>query len=144
NRIRLLCEVVAAVRSVWPEENPLFVRISASDCVDGGWTIEDSVALAQRLKNMGVDLIDCSSGGNVPGAHIPLGPGYQVPFAGRIRSDARIRTGAVGLITAPDQADAIIRRGEADLVLLAREMLRDPYWPIHAALALGCAANVPV
>lgn len=144
NRIRLLCGVVDAVRSVWPEENPLFVRISSSDWLEGGWTIEDSVALAARLKTMGVDLIDCSSGGNVPHAKIPLSPGYQVPFASRIRSEAGIRTGAVGLITTPDQADAIIWQGEADLVLLAREMLRDPYWPIHAALPLGEKAEVPV
>lgn len=137
NRIRLMSEVVQAVRAVWPEGNPLFVRISSTDWVDGGWGVDDSVALAARLKELGVDLIDCSSGGNVLRAKIPLGPGYQVPFAQRIRNEAHILTGAVGLITDAHQADSIIRDGEADLVLLARELLRDPNWPLRAAAALG-------
>lgn len=144
NRIRLLCEVVQAVRSVWPDRNPLFVRISSTDWVGGGWTIADSVELARRLKQLGVDLVDCSSGGNVTRAEIPLGPGYQVPFARRIRSEAGIATGAVGLITDPEQADSIIRNGDADLVLLARETLRDPYWPLHAAAKLGQAIRPPI
>ena len=144
NRIRLMSEVVEAVRAVWPEGNPLFVRISSTDWVEGGWSVDDSVALAVRLKALGVDLIDCSSGGNVPGARIPLGPGYQVPFAQRIRNEARILTGAVGLITDPHQADIIIREGEADLVLLARELLRDPNWPLRAAAALGQQLEPPV
>jgi 2,4-dienoyl-CoA reductase-like NADH-dependent reductase (Old Yellow Enzyme family) len=144
NRIRFLLEVVAAVRSEWPLARPLFVRISASDWVEGGWTIEDSVGLARRLKPIGVDLIDCSSGGNSTLQQIAVGPGYQVPFASAIRREADIRTGAVGLITQPAQANSIIRDGEADLVLLAREMLRDPYWPLHAARFLGYPVSVPV
>jgi 2,4-dienoyl-CoA reductase-like NADH-dependent reductase (Old Yellow Enzyme family) len=133
NRVRLLLEVVDAVRGVWSKEKPLFVRISATDWTEGGWTIEDSVALARLLKQHGVDLVDCSSGGNVAGAKIPVGPGYQTPFAERIRRDAEIPTGAVGMITGAAQADHILRTGQADAVLLAREMLRDPYWPLHAA-----------
>lgn len=144
NRIRMLVGLVKAVRSVWPVGNPLFVRISSSDWVEGGWTIEDSVKLATRLKELTVDLIDCSSGGNSTLQQIPVGPGYQVPFAGKIRKEVGILTGAVGLITAPQQADEIVRNGEADLVLLAREMLRDPYWPHHAAQALGWKAGPPV
>ena len=144
NRIRAMSEVVQAVRSVWPEGNPLFVRISSTDWVEGGWSVDDSVALALRLKTLGVDLIDCSSGGNVPGARIPLSPGYQVPFAQRIRNEAGILTGAVGLITDPHQADSIVREGEADLVLLARELLRDPNWPLRAAAALGQPLTPPV
>jgi 2,4-dienoyl-CoA reductase-like NADH-dependent reductase (Old Yellow Enzyme family) len=137
NRARLLCEVVTAVRAKWPERLPLFVRFSASDWVEGGWTIDDSIELARRLKPLGVDLIDCSSGGLVPGARIPVGAGYQVPFAERIKREAGMMTGAVGMITAPEQADQIVRNGQADIVLLAREFLRDPYWPLHAAKALG-------
>ena len=137
NRTRLLCEVADAVRAVLPEGHPLFTRISASDWTEGGWTIDDSVALARKLNVLGVDLVDCSSGGNVARASIPLVPGYQVPFAERVRKDAGIATGAVGLITDALQADAIIRSGQADMVLLARELLRDPYWPLHAATALG-------
>ena len=143
NRTRFVREVVDAVRTVWPERLPLWVRISATDWVDGGWTIEDSVALASQLGERGVDLIDCSSGGNVAQAAIPLGPGYQVPFAERIRRDSGIKTGAVGLITEPAQAEDILRDGRADVVLLARQMLRDPYWPIHAAIALGDPPPVP-
>jgi len=137
NRIRLVCEVVMAVRKVWPEKYPLFLRLSCSDWTEGGWTIEDSVALAQVLGKLGVDLIDCSSGGNIASAKIPLAPGYQVPFADRLRREAAILTGAVGLITDPQQADAIIRDGQADVVFLARQFLRDPYWPLIAARTLG-------
>ncbi|MDB5288686.1 MAG: oxidoreductase [Mucilaginibacter sp.] len=137
NRIRLLLEILAAVNEVWPEEYPLFVRISASDWTEGGWTIEDSIALAKILKNKGVDLIDCSSGGNVAGARIPLKPGYQVEFAEAVKKETGILTGAVGLITNAEQADGIIKSGQADVVLLARELLRDPHFPLRAAHELG-------
>ena len=137
NRSRLLCEVCVAVRQVWPDTLPLFVRISSTDWVDGGWTIEDSVALARDLKHTGVDLIDCSSGGNVARVRIPVGPGYQAEFAARVRKEAGILTGAVGMITSPPQADTIVRTGQADAVLLAREFLREPYWPLKAAKELG-------
>jgi 2,4-dienoyl-CoA reductase-like NADH-dependent reductase (Old Yellow Enzyme family) len=143
NRIRLLLETVDAVRSEWPANLPLFVRISATDWTEGGWDIEQSVALARLLPQHNVDLVDCSSGGNVSGATIPTGPGYQVPFAARIRSEAGIATSAVGQITSPAQADQIVRTGEADLVLLARQMLRDPYWPLHAAEELGVTVPWP-
>ncbi len=113
------------------------MRISATDWTDGGWDLDQSVELARRLKSLGVDVIDCSSGGNVEKAEVPVGPGYQVPFAQRIRREAEIATAAVGMITAPTQADQIIRTGQADLVLLARELLREPYWPLHAAQELG-------
>ncbi len=142
-RVRLCLEVAEAVRSVWPELLPLFVRISASDWKEGGWDVEQSVELARRLGGRGVDLVDCSSGGAVPDAKIQVGPGYQVPLAERIRREAGIATGAVGLITEPAQADAIVRDGQADCVLLARELLRDPYWPLHAAQALGHAVPWP-
>ena len=137
NRVRLCLEIVDAVRSVWPDPLPLFVRISATDWAEGGWEIEQSVELARRLHGHGVDLIDCSSGGNIAQAKVPLGPGYQVPFAERIRRDAAVATGAVGLINDPHEADAIIRGGQADVILLARAMLRDPYWPLRAARELG-------
>jgi 2,4-dienoyl-CoA reductase-like NADH-dependent reductase (Old Yellow Enzyme family) len=137
NRMRLLREVAAAVRSVIPDAMPLFVRISATDWVEGGWDVGQSVALARVLAKDGVDLIDCSSGGNVPNARIPLGPGYQVPLAERVRREAGVRTAAVGMITEPAQADTIVRTGQADVVLLARAFLRDPYWPLHAAKTLG-------
>ena len=143
NRTRLLVETVEAVRAELGEQRPLFVRISATDWVDNGWDVEQSVALARVLKEHGVDLIDTSSGGNVAGAKIPTGPGYQVPFAARIRREAGIATAAVGQITDAAQADAIVRNGEADLVLLAREMLRDPYWALHAAQTLGVNATWP-
>ena len=143
NRTRLLREVVAAVREEWPASLPLFVRISATDWVEGGWTLDDSVALARQLAPLDVDLIDCSSGAVVPGARIPTGPGYQTPFAAQVKREADVLTGAVGLITSPQQADQIIRTGQADLVLLARELLRDPYWPLHAAHALGHDAPWP-
>ncbi|MBD2198043.1 MULTISPECIES: NADPH dehydrogenase NamA [Calothrix] len=137
NRTRLLREIVQGVREVWPETHPLFVRISATDWVDKGWDIEQSVALSDKLKSLGVDLIDCSSGGIIPGINIPLKPGYQTQFAERIRREANIDTGAVGLITSPEQADKIIRTGSADIVLLGRELLRNPYWPHLAAKQLG-------
>jgi 2,4-dienoyl-CoA reductase-like NADH-dependent reductase (Old Yellow Enzyme family) len=143
NRTRLLREIVGAVRGVWPEELPLFVRISATDWQDGGWNIEQSIELARGLGPLGVDLVDCSSSGMVPGVSIPVGPGYQTPFADRIRQEAGIPTGTVGLITEPVQADHIIRSGQADLVLLAREMLRDPYWPLRAARQLGREVSWP-
>ncbi|MHB8735769.1 MAG: NADH:flavin oxidoreductase/NADH oxidase [Terriglobales bacterium] len=143
NRIRIVLEVVDAVRRVWPAPRPLWVRISASDWVEGGWTIDDSVALARELRAHQVDAVDCSSGGNTPRASIPVGPGYQVPFAERIRKDAQIATAAVGMITDPAQANAIITGGQADLVVMAREMLRQPYWPLHAARALGASAALP-
>jgi 2,4-dienoyl-CoA reductase-like NADH-dependent reductase (Old Yellow Enzyme family) len=143
NRIRLCLEVVEAVRAVWPERLPVFVRISATDWVEGGWDIEQSIELARRLRARGVDLIDCSSGGNVSNARIPIGPAYQVPFAERIRREANIPTGAVGLITEAEQANAIVAEGRADCVLLAREMLRDPYWPLRAARELGVAMDWP-
>jgi 2,4-dienoyl-CoA reductase-like NADH-dependent reductase (Old Yellow Enzyme family) len=143
NRVRLCLEVTAAVRSVWPEDLPVFVRISCTDWKEGGWDIEQSVELSRRLRDQGVDLIDCSSGGAVPDAKITVGPGYQVPFAERIRREAGIATGAVGLITTAAQADAIVRDGEADCVLLAREFLRDPYWPLHAAQELGATLPWP-
>ncbi|MBD2202511.1 NADPH dehydrogenase NamA [Calothrix sp. FACHB-1219] len=137
NRTRLLREIVQSVREVWPETHPLFVRISATDWVDKGWDIEQSIALSDKLKSLGVDLIDCSSGGIIPGINIPLKPGYQTQFAERIRREANIDTGAVGLITSPEQADKIIRTGSADIVLLGRELLRNPYWPHLAAKQLG-------
>jgi 2,4-dienoyl-CoA reductase-like NADH-dependent reductase (Old Yellow Enzyme family) len=137
NRIRIVCEVVAAMRRVWPEKYPLFIRISANDWVDGGWTLDDSVTLAKTLKPLGVDLVDCSSGGLVPYARIPVGSGYQVAFADAIRRRAGVLTGAVGMITEPAQADQIIRSGQADVVVLARQFLRDPYWPLIAARSLG-------
>ena len=144
NRTRILREVVGAVRRVWPERAPLFVRISATDWVDGGWDIQQSVELARQLKGLGVDLIDCSSGGIVPQARIPVGPGYQTPFAERIRREAGILTGAVGMITSPSQAEKIVAEGQADAVLLAREFLRDPYWPLRAARELGQPISWPV
>ena len=137
NRTRLVREVVAATRELWPADAPLFVRISATDWVDGGWDIEQSIELAKQLKALGVDFIDCSTGGNVAYASIPVGPGYQAPFAARIRQEAGILTGAVGLITEPSQAEEIVSSGQADAVLLARELLRDPYFPMRAARALG-------
>jgi len=144
NRLRFALEVTAAVRAVWPARLPLFFRISATDWVPGGWTADDSVELARRLQALGVDLVDCSSGGNAAHARIPLGPGYQVPFAERIRRETGVLTGAVGMITTPQQADEIVRNGQADLVLMAREFLRDPYFPLHAAGALGEKAAPPL
>jgi len=142
-RVRFALEVATAVRAAWPDSLPLFMRISALDWVEDGWQIEDSVELARRLRPLDVDLIDCSSGGLVPHAKIQIGPAYQTPFADRIRRESGILTGAVGMITEPHQADAIVRAGQADMVLLAREFLRDPYWPLHAAKVLGAPAAVP-
>jgi 2,4-dienoyl-CoA reductase-like NADH-dependent reductase (Old Yellow Enzyme family) len=174
NRVRFAAEVVKAVRAVIPDSMPLFLRVSASDWVEGaqapptaapdnsgtapsaafggdhlrvpskGWTLEESVVLARCARTLGVDLIDCSSGGMVPYAKIELGPGYQVPFAERIRRQAGIATAAVGMITEPNQAEEIVAGGKADLVMLARELLRDPYWPLHAAKALGVKPAPPV
>lgn len=143
NRSRLLREVIAAVREVWPAELPLWVRISATDWHEGGWDIEQSVQLARELPAMGVDLIDVSTGGLVPHVKIPLGPGYQVPFAARIRREAGIATGAVGLITTAEQAARILDQDEADVVLIARESLRDPYFPRRAAQELGAQIDAP-
>jgi 2,4-dienoyl-CoA reductase-like NADH-dependent reductase (Old Yellow Enzyme family) len=137
NRTRFLRQIVEAVRAVWPDHLPLFVRISATEWTEGGWDIEQSVELARAVAPLGVDLIDCSSGGNVPRVRIPLGPGYQVPLAARVRAESGVPTGAVGLITSAPQADEIVRSGKADLVFLAREELRDPYFPLHAARELG-------
>lgn len=141
NRIRFLLEVVDAVRTVWPDTLPLWVRLSATDWVDGGWTIDDSVQLAQQLKTHGVDLIDCSSGAIITGVRIPITPGYQVPLAKQVRHEAQIPTAAVGLITDAQQAERIVADGDADVVLLARELLRNPHWPMLAADTLG-ATNV--
>jgi 2,4-dienoyl-CoA reductase-like NADH-dependent reductase (Old Yellow Enzyme family) len=142
NRMRFSLEIVDAVRTIWPERLPLFLRISATDWTEGGWTGDDSVALAKAVKERGVDLIDCSSGGNVPKAAIPVKPGYQVPFAAKIKKEAGMLTGAVGMITEAKQADAIIRGAEADVVLLAREFLREPYWALKAAKELGVPVHV--
>jgi 2,4-dienoyl-CoA reductase-like NADH-dependent reductase (Old Yellow Enzyme family) len=143
-RVRFPLEVARAVRRAWPERLPLFARISASDWAEGGWDLRQSIEFSRLLKGEGVDLIDCSSGGVVPGVKIPVGPGYQVAFAAAIRREAEIATGAVGLITEPAQAERIVAAGEADAVLLARAMLRDPYWPLHAAKSLGADAPWPV
>jgi 2,4-dienoyl-CoA reductase-like NADH-dependent reductase (Old Yellow Enzyme family) len=144
NRMRIVVEVAAAIRAAIPDSMPLFVRISASDWVEGGWDVEQSSALARVLRPQGVDLIDCSSGALVPYARIPVAPGYQVPFAERIRRDSRVPTAAVGMITDPHQADAILRSQQADLILIARAMLRQPYWPLQAAKALGHDLTWPV
>jgi 2,4-dienoyl-CoA reductase-like NADH-dependent reductase (Old Yellow Enzyme family) len=137
NRTRLVREVVSAVRAEWPEPLPLLVRISATDWAEGGWTVEESVELSRALREHGTDLVDVSSGGLVGSARVPAGPGYQSGFAERIRREARVATGAVGMIVSPEQADHVIRSGQADLVLLARELLRDPHFPLRAAKALG-------
>jgi 2,4-dienoyl-CoA reductase-like NADH-dependent reductase (Old Yellow Enzyme family) len=137
NRLRFPLRVARAVREVWPEELPLFVRISATDWIEGGWDLGQSITLAQRLKEIGIDLIDCSAGFLTPDADIPFGPGYQTPFATSVRREVGIATGAVGFITDPVQAEQIVATGLADAVFLARELLRDPYWPLHAARALG-------
>jgi 2,4-dienoyl-CoA reductase-like NADH-dependent reductase (Old Yellow Enzyme family) len=143
DRQKLPVEVARAIRTRWPARLPLFMRISASDWTEGGWDIAQSVELAKKLKAEGVDLVDCSSGGNVPGARIPVGPGYQTQFAQRIRDEAGIATGAVGLITSPHQAEHIVRTGQADVVFLARELLRNPRWPLAAAKALGATVEWP-
>ena len=137
NRIRFLLEVTESVRKQWPDEKPLFVRISATDWTEGGWTIEDSVKLSIKLKELGVDLIDTSSGGNVPKATIPSEPGYQAGFAETIKKEVNILTGAVGQITTAEQSEEILKEGKADLIFYARESLRQPYFPLHAAKILG-------
>jgi len=143
NRVRLIREVTRTVRQHWPEDLPVFVRLSATDWVDGGWTVEDSAALARLLKEDGADLIDCSSGAIIPGVKIPAGPGYQVPLSAKVRAQAGIATGAVGFIQSAFQAESILRTEQADIVLLARELLRDPYWPLHAAKELHAQASWP-
>jgi 2,4-dienoyl-CoA reductase-like NADH-dependent reductase (Old Yellow Enzyme family) len=143
NRTRLVREVVAAVRSKWPERLPLVVRLSATDWVNGGWTVDETIELCRSLHGLGVDLVDVSSAGLVPTAVVPAGPGFQTEFAARVRREAGVATAAVGLITSPAQADHIIRTGQADMVLLGREILRNPYWPMAAAQALGQAASWP-
>lgn len=143
NRIRLVVEVTEAVRTVWPESRPLLARLSATDWVDGGWDLEQSIELARMLRPLGVDLIDCSSGGIVPGVQIPVAPGYQIGLAERIRREAKIPTAGVGLITTPAQAETILREGQADMVFLARQLLRDPYWPLHAVSKVGATAIWP-
>jgi len=144
NRVRLALRVVGAVREVWPERLPLFYRVSATDWVEDGWNLEATIALGKKLKEMGVDLIDASSGGNVAGATIPVGPGYQVKFAAEIRKQTGIATGAVGMITDAAQADTIVATGQADMIFLARQLLRDPYWPRRAAKALEVKIKAPV
>jgi 2,4-dienoyl-CoA reductase-like NADH-dependent reductase (Old Yellow Enzyme family) len=144
NRLRFPLRVVKAVRDIWPEHLPVFVRISASDWVDGGWDLPQSLELATRLKALGVDLIDCSSGGVIAEAAPPFGPGFQTPFASTIRQEVGIATGAVGFVTEAAQAEQIVATGLADAVFLARAMLRDPYWPLHAAKALGVELSWPV
>ncbi|WP_071891044.1 NADPH dehydrogenase NamA [Flavisolibacter tropicus] len=137
NRTRLVIEIIEAVREVWPKEYPLFVRFSATDWVENGWTVDDSIALAKIIKTKDVDLIDCSTGGNITGVRIPLVPLYQVPFAEQIKKGSGILTAAVGLITTPQECEQILQDQQADLIMLARQMLRDPYFPLHAAKALG-------
>jgi 2,4-dienoyl-CoA reductase-like NADH-dependent reductase (Old Yellow Enzyme family) len=143
-RMRLPLQVAQAVRNVWPSGLPVFVRISATDWVDGGWDLAQSIILCRRLRDIGIDLIDCSSGGLVPDARIPFTSGYQVPFAEAIRREAGVAAAAVGLITEPEQAEQTLVCGDADAVFLGREMLRDPYWPLHAARSLGIDASWPV
>ncbi len=144
NRTRLLREVVAAVRAEWPEHLPLLIRVSATDWVEGGWNADETVELCRGLKASGVDLVDVSSGGLVPSAVIPAGPGFQTEFAARVRHEAHIPTAAVGLITSPAQADHVVRSGQADLVLLGREHLRNPYWSLSAARSLGQSTAWPL
>lgn len=143
NRIRLVLETIRAIREVWPERLPLWLRISATDWAEGGWDVAQSVELSRRVGALGVDLVDVSSGGLVPNVRIPLGPGYQVPFAEQVRREAGIATGAVGLITTAEQAQAVVAEGKADAVLIAREFLRDPYFAYHAAKALGVEPATP-
>lgn len=144
NRTRLVLRVARELRTVWPAQWPMFVRISATDWKEGGWDLPQSIELSRKLKEVGVDLIDASSGGNVPDAKIPVGPGYQVRFAEAIRLEAQIPTATVGMVTDPVQAETILSTGQADMVFLAREMLRDPYWPRRAASALGGKIKAPV
>lgn len=143
NRTRFVLEVIDATREVWPERLPLFLRLSATEWSEGGWTLEETIRLSAIVKSRGIDLIDCSSGGNIPGIKIPIGPGYQTPLAESVRKGSGILTGAVGLITSPAQADHIVRTGQADVVFLARELLRDPYFPRRAAKELGHEMKAP-
>jgi 2,4-dienoyl-CoA reductase-like NADH-dependent reductase (Old Yellow Enzyme family) len=143
NRIRIVLEIIEAVKTVWPKDYPLFVRISASEWSEKGWNVDDSVRLAKMLKEKGVDLIDCSSGGNVYKAKIEIGPMYQVPFAEKVKKEAGIMTGAVGLITTAEQCEEILTSGKADMIFLARQLLRDPYFPLHAAKELGVDVKWP-
>jgi len=142
-RTRLLLEVFDAVHAVWPADRPIFVRVSATDWVEGGWDVDDTVQLSKLLAERGADLIDCSSGGNAPDAKIPLAPGYQVGFAERVRGEASIRTGAVGLIEHPQQAERILADGAADAIFLGRAMLREPHWALLAANTLGVDLDWP-
>jgi len=144
NRIRFSCEVASALRRVMPDSMPLFTRISCTDWAEGGWDLDQSIALSRCLKQIGVDLMDCSSGALVRGAKIPIAPNYQVPFAAAIREQAGMATGAVGMITEPEQANEIITSGKADLAFLAKEMLRDPYWAVRAEAALGAEPHWPL
>jgi 2,4-dienoyl-CoA reductase-like NADH-dependent reductase (Old Yellow Enzyme family) len=143
NRMRFPLSIARAVREVWPGELPVFARISATDWVDGGWDLAQSIELCRRLKDAGIDLIDCSGGGTVPHVDIPTGPGFQTPFATAIRQQVNIATGTVGFITNPVQAEQIIATGLADAVVLARELLRKPYWPLEAARILGVDVSWP-
>ncbi|MGA8893226.1 MAG: oxidoreductase, partial [Anaeromyxobacteraceae bacterium] len=143
NRVRIVLEVIEAVRGAWPDRLPLLLRLSCSEWTDGGFDLPQAIALSRLARERGVDLVDCSSGGNVATARIPAGPGYQVPFAEAIRRDAGVATAAVGMITAPAQADTIVRSGQADLVLLARELLRDPSFPLRASRELGVEGPWP-
>lgn len=143
NRVRLTLEVTDAVKQVWADEKPLFVRISATDWTEGGWTLDDSIALAALLKSRGVHLIDTSSGGNVPKANIPSQPGYQVVFAAQIKAAVKVLTGAVGLISTPQQAEQVLQADQADLIFIARESLRSPNFPLYAAHVLGEAIGWP-
>lgn len=144
NRARLPLQVAKAVREVWPKKLPLFVRISATDWVEGGWDLPQSIQLCHWLKEVGIDLIDCSTGGMTPDAKIPAGPGFQTPFATAIKQTVGISVGTVGLITTAEQAEQIVATEQADVVFLARELLRDPYWPLHAAHKLGASVPWPV
>ena len=144
NRMRFPLRIAGAVRAAFPADRPVFVRISATDWVEGGWDLAQSIVFARRLKELGLDLVDCSSGGLVPNAKVAVGPGYQVPFAEAIRRDASIPTGAVGMITEPKQAEEILQNGRADAIVMARAFLRDPYWPLHAAKELGAKVEWPV
>jgi len=143
NRVRFPLAVAARLRDAWPSWLPMFVRVSATDWVEGGWSLDDTVEFGRRLKTLGIDLVDCSSGGIVSNAKIPVGPGYQAPFAAAVRKEAGIATGAVGMVTSPEQAEQILATGQADVVLLAREFLRSPYWPLHAARKLGASVEWP-
>jgi 2,4-dienoyl-CoA reductase-like NADH-dependent reductase (Old Yellow Enzyme family) len=143
-RMKFPLQVAQAVRKAWPSDLPLFVRISATDWADGGWDLQQSIMFSRKLREIGIDLIDCSSGGNIRSAKIPVGPGYQVSFASAIRKETGIATAAVGLITEPQQAEDILQRGDADAIVMARAFLKDPYWPLHAAHALSVDIPWPI